>query len=153
MQKVKQKFLFVVMIATMLISFSNMAIVNAENEGEACAHMEGVKLEFKALRPHLHFYYQLLAEKYAPDQVKGWTEVIKEREVLFKKYRELAKSGKINGKFYDETWLKTHSEIQQQLLDAVQKRDENALKNIVPKMLDHQKELNSLLKDRLKEIK
>lgn len=154
MKVLKQKLLFVAIITAILLSSTNLGVVNAEDtDSEASAHMEHVKYEHKAIRPHFNFYYQLLAEKFAPKHVKIWNEVIKDREALLKKYRELAKEGKEVGNFYDEEWLKAHNDIHQQFLIAVEKRDENALKTIVPQVIDHQKELNALLKKRLKEIK
>lgn len=154
MKVLKQKLLFVAIITAILLPSTNIGGVNAEDtDSEASAHMEHVKYEHKAIRPHFNFYYQLLAEKFAPKHVKIWNEVIKDREALLKKYRELAKEGKEVGNFYDEEWLKAHNDIHQQFLIAVEKRDENALKTIVPQVIDHQKELNALLKKRLKEIK
>lgn len=158
MNTFKQKFLFFV-VATVLVLMlvPNFGTVRAEGtdgtDDEACVHMEKVTYEHKAIRPHFNFYYQLLAEKYAPKHVKVWNEVIKDREALLKKYRELTKEGKEVGEFYDENWLKTHQDIHQQFLAAVEKRDDDALKTVVPLVIDHQKELNSLLKKRLKEIK
>jgi hypothetical protein len=149
----KQKFIFAVILAAILISGTHTGIVTAENTDDEVTQMEQVKYEHKAIKPHFNFYYQLLAEKYAPKHVKVWNEVIREREALFKKYRELSKSGKDIGNFYDEDWLKAHNDIHQKFLAAVEKRDDDALKMIVPQVIDHQKELNSLLKKRLKEIK
>lgn len=154
MKVLKQKLLFVAIITAILLSSTNLGVVIAEDtDSEASAHMEQVKYEHKAIRPHFNFYYQLLAEKYAPKHVRIWNEVIKDREALLKKYRELAKEGKEVGNFYDEEWLKAHNDIHQQFLIAVEKRDEIALKTIVPQVIDHQKKLNALLKKRLKEIK
>lgn len=154
MKVLKQKWLFVAIVSAVLLTSTNLGVVNAEDpDGEASTHMEQVKYEHKAIRPHFNFYYQLLAEKYAPKHVKIWNEVIKDREALLKKYRELAKAGKEVGDFYDEEWLKAHNDIHQQFLVAVEKRDDKALKTIVPQVIEHQKELNALLKKRLKEIK
>jgi hypothetical protein len=154
MIKLKQNFLFAVIVATILVSYSNVGNVMAEEvDGDTVEQLQQVKYEHKAIRPHFDFYYQLLAEKYAPKHVKVWNESIKEREALLKKYRELVKSGKDVGNFYDEDWLKVHNEIHKQFLVAVEKRDDGALKTIVPQVIDHQKELNLLLKKRLKEMK
>jgi hypothetical protein len=155
MIKLKRSMLFAVIAATILVSFSNVGNVMAEvvNGGDTLEQLQQVKYEHKAIRPHFDFYYQLLAEKYAPKHVKVWNEIIKDREALLKKYRELTKSGKDVGNFYDEEWLKVHNEIHKQFLVAVEKRDDEALKTIVPKVIDHQKELNVLLKKRLKEMK
>ncbi|RXI99541.1 hypothetical protein DS745_15110 [Anaerobacillus alkaliphilus] len=149
----KTKLGVVTLAVLMFFAYTNVTIVSAEELENETNQMDQVKYEHKAIRPHFNFYYQLLAEKYAPKHVKVWNDVISEREALIKKYRELAKSGKEIGNFYDETWLKVHSDIQKQFLEAVEKRDDQALKNIVPQVIDHQKELNILLKKRLKEIK
>lgn len=154
MIKLKQNFVFAVILATILVSYSNVGNVMAEEvDGDTVEQLQQVKYEHKAIRPHFDFYYQLLAEKYAPKHVKVWNEIIKEREGLLKKYRELVKSGKDVVNFYDEEWLKVHNEIHKQFLVAVQKRDDDVLKTVVPQVIDHQKELNFLLKKRLKEMK
>lgn len=142
----------VLLVATMTATYPTMQ-VDAEEFDHEASQIEKVKYEHKAIRPHFNFYYQLLAEKYAPKHVKVWNEVIAEREALIKKYRELAKSGKEIGDFYDEAWLKAHGDLQKHFLEAVEKRDDAALQNIVPQVIDHQKELNILLKKRLKEFK
>ncbi|QOY36043.1 hypothetical protein AWH56_025955 [Anaerobacillus isosaccharinicus] len=112
MKLLKRRLLFVAIVTGILFSSTNLDVVKAENnDGEASTHMEQVKYEHKAIRPHFNFYYQLLAEKYAPNHVKIWNDVIKDREALLKKYRELAKEGKEVGNFYDEEWLKAHNEI------------------------------------------
>ncbi|OIJ16006.1 hypothetical protein BKP35_03210 [Anaerobacillus arseniciselenatis] len=150
----QQKVIFSIVIATMLFSLTSVAFANPEGtQDDASTHFERVSYEQKAIRPHFNFYYQLLAEKYAPKHVKVWNEVLKDRDALLKKYREVKKAGKELEDFYDEEWLKEHSEIHQQFLEAVEKRDDDKLKEIVPRVIDHQKELNAMLKKRLKEIK
>lgn len=146
-----RKLKLVFIVATLLVGFST--VVGAEENSTEPAQMDQVRYEHKVVRPHFNFYYELLAEKYAPKHVKVWHDVINERDALMKKYRQLAKEGKEIGNFYDETWLKTHSDMQQKFLEAVEKRDDATLKNIVSQVIDHQKELNILLKKQLKEIK
>lgn len=150
----KQKQFLLIVITVLLMSFTTAAITGAEEtNGKECSHMGKIGYEQKAIRPHFNFYYQLLAEKYAPKQVKVWNEVIKDREALHKQYKELKKAGKELDEFYDEAWLVEHKEIHQQFLEAVEKRDDEALKEVVPRIIDHQKQLNSVLKKRLKEFK
>ncbi|OIJ16900.1 hypothetical protein BKP37_04355 [Anaerobacillus alkalilacustris] len=150
-----KKLLFILMITSILFSFTSFSIVNAKegvNE-EASSQVGKIGFEQRVIRAHFNFYYQLLAEKYAPKHVKVWNNVMKDRDALIKKFKELKKDGKELDNFYDETWLKEHNEIQQQFLEAVEKRDDEILKVIVPQIIDHQKQLNSILKKRLKEIK
>lgn len=154
MIKNKQKFLFLVLIASLLLSFTTVVGANAEEvNDQECSDMEKISHEQKAIRPHFNFYYQLLAEKYAPKHVSVWNEVLKDREGLFKKYKELKKAGKEVDNLYDEAWKKEHGEIQQLFLEAVEKRDDTKLKEMVPRLIDHQKQLNSLLKKRINELK
>lgn len=155
MVKNKQKQFLLIVITALLMSFTTATITGAEGttDGKECSHMERIGYEKKAIRPHFNFYYQLLAEKYSPKYVKVWNEVLKDREALHKQYKQLKKEGKELDKFYDEAWLKEHGGIQKEFLEAVEKRDDEALKEVVPRMIDHQKQLNSLLKKRLKEFK
>lgn len=150
----QKRILFCIVITTILMSFTSITIVNAEESlDEVSIQVEKVTYTHDAVRPHFNFYYQLLAEKYAPKHVKVWNEVLKDRDALIKKYKELKKEGKEVENLHDEAWLKAHTEIHQQFLEAVEKRDDEKLKQIVPRVIDHQKELNIILKKRLKEIK
>ncbi|WNF37856.1 hypothetical protein RJD24_05250 [Bacillaceae bacterium IKA-2] len=154
MVKNKQKQFLLIVITALLMSFSTAATIGAEETNDKeCSHMEKIGYEKKAIRPHFNFYYQLLAEKYAPNHVKVWNEVIQDREALHKQFKELKKSGKELDNFYDEAWLKEHGEIHQVFLEAVEKRDDAALKELVPRVIDHQKQLNAALKKRLKDFK
>lgn len=151
---VKQKIIIVATICAVLISFTNVNIVSAEEANDnTCSSMEKVGFDKKAVRPHFNFYYQLLAEKYAPNYVKVWDEVLKDREAIFKNYKELKKAGKEVEPPYDDAWLKKHSEVHQQFVDAVEKRDEASLKEMVPKVIEHQRELNLMWKKKIKEVK
>lgn len=151
----KQKQFLLIVITALLMSFTTATITDAEETdgGKEYSHMVKGGYQKKAIRPHFNFYYQLLAEKYAPEHVKVWNEVMKDREALHKQYKELKKAGKEPDKFYDEAWLEEHGEIHKEFLEAVEKRDDEALKEVVPRIIDHQKQLNSLLKKRLKEFK
>lgn len=156
MSKFNKKLVLITVMTAILLSFGTLSNVHAEDlevKEESSLHFGKGGYNHKSIRPHFNYYYQLLAEKYAPKHVKVWNEVTKDREALYKKYKELKKEGKELDKFYDEEWLNKHKDIQKQFLEAVEKRDEEALKEIVPLVIDHHKELNSLLKKRLKEIK
>ncbi|OIJ20332.1 hypothetical protein BKP45_09715 [Anaerobacillus alkalidiazotrophicus] len=153
--KCRKKLLLLLMITSILVSFTSLPIVNANEDvnEEASSQVGKIGFEQRVIRAHFNFYYQLLAEKYAPKHVKVWNNVMQDRDALIKKFKELKKDGIELDNFYDETWLKEHNEIQHQFLEAVEKRDDEILKVIVPQIIDHQKQLNSILKKRLKELK
>jgi hypothetical protein len=155
MKNYQLKLMSCVFVAFMVMVFSSISIVHAQEEmmEDVSARIGHVSYEHAALKPHFDFYYLLLAEKYAPKYVKVWKEVVKEREDLLSKSKELISEGKEIGDYYDEDWSNTHSEIQKKFLEAVEKQAEDSLKEIVPRVIEHQKELNTLLKKHLKEIK
>lgn len=154
MYNFKKGMLVGVVFLVALMSLTSITTANDEAVNDkGCSHMDKIAYERKAIRPHFNFYYQLLAEKYAPEYVEAWNEIISDRDAIMKKYKELKKSGKNIEKPYNEVWLEKHRELQEEFLKAVKKRDDKILKEIVPKVIEHQKELNAMWKDSIKKVK
>lgn len=125
---------------------------NAVNEGkkEECnCHA----LKHKSMLVHLDMYYELLAEKYAPDQLEQWNEIRKEREMIKKRLKEAEKRGEIlHGEKLDQEWLEKHKELQIKFSAAVEKREEKEIKMLIELVFLHHKQKNELLKKRLENL-
>ncbi|MFC0561591.1 hypothetical protein [Halalkalibacter alkalisediminis] len=153
MKRFHQLFLFAQIMLIASIVITSLAPVQAEvsddqKEEACCEHDQAISKELKV---HLDFYYELLAEKYAPDQIEKWKEIRVERDLLQKKLKEAKQRGELeNGQTVDKTWLDKHAELQNAFNNAVEKRDEDKLKEILPKMFAQYAELNALYKQRLK---
>ena len=152
MKRFHQLFLFAQITLIASIVVTSLAPVQAEvaddqKEEACCGHEQGLSKEFKM---HLDYYYELLAEKYAPDQIEKWKEIRVERDLLHKKLKEAKQRGELeNGQAVDKTWLDKHAEIQSAFNNAIEKRDEEKVKEILPQMFAHYAELNALYKQRL----
>ncbi|WP_062048245.1 hypothetical protein [Bacillus sp. JCM 19034] len=99
---------------------------------------------------HLDFYYDLLAEKYAPEQVDQWKEIKKERDLLKKKWKEAKKRGELDrNDLFNSEWIEKHRNIQEKFTKAVEKRDANEIQEIFPKLIAHYGEMNDIWKKAL----
>ncbi len=47
------------------------------------------------LKVHLDFYYEMLIEKYVPEQSEKWQEIRTERDLLHKKLKEAKQRGEL----------------------------------------------------------
>jgi len=103
---------------------------------------------------HVTMYYHLLAQKFSPYQVKVWDEIKQEQNILKKKIEELHKAGALlHGDKVEHTWIERHQQLQRALTKAVKEYDEEALKEILPKIFEHQRELNEKMKEKIKMAK
>ncbi|WP_227938431.1 hypothetical protein [Alkalihalobacillus deserti] len=152
MKRFHQLFLFAQLMLIASIVVTSLAPVQAEvsedKKEETCwEHEQGIS---KKLKVHLDFYYELLAEKYAPNEIEQWKEIRVERDLLQKKLKEAKQRGELeNGQAVDKSWLDKHAELQKAFNNAIEKRDDEQLKTILPQMFDQYAELNSLFKQRL----
>ncbi|WP_096201174.1 hypothetical protein [Bacillus sp. FJAT-45350] len=140
-----------------LVSFAQMP-VHAEESivKEECNCSSGHDLSYTSeiIDIHMTMYYQLLAEKYAPELVAEWNEIQKERDMLEKKITELEKTGALlHGKKVGEDWYKSHAELQTNFAKAIKEYDEKEIKKMIPKLFDQHKELNKLYKKRIQMAK
>ncbi|MBU8907758.1 hypothetical protein [Desertibacillus haloalkaliphilus] len=147
--------LLLFMACTLLVAlFTNQPLIYAE-EGEGsqeaeCQYEDKIMHTHENFSIHLNLYYQLLAEKFAPEYVDVWQEINKERELIRKKLQEAKKKGELlHGDVVGEEWLKKHESLQTEFTNAVQKQDDQELKELIPKLFTNYKELNELFKKRL----
>ncbi|WP_096188496.1 hypothetical protein [Evansella halocellulosilytica] len=107
-----------------------------------------ISYRHEAIRPHIEFYYELMIEKYHPELKEEWKETLRERETILKKLKEVQKEGKsYDHEQMNEEWLNKHQKTHQQLLNAVKKRDGEAIKALLPKIIDLHKDWNKMHKD------
>ncbi|WP_332695927.1 hypothetical protein [Halalkalibacter lacteus] len=152
MKRFHQLFLLAQILLVASIVVTSLAPVQAEVSGEegnqeCCQHEKEVAKELKV---HLDFYYELLAEKFAPNELEKWKEIRSERDLLQKKLKEAKQRGELeNGEAIDKAWLDRHSELHDSFNVAVKKRDEVQLGQLIPQIFDHYERLNNVYKERL----
>ncbi|OLO42817.1 hypothetical protein BTR23_02115 [Alkalihalophilus pseudofirmus] len=127
-------------------------IVSQQKKDNDCGSHSSLLIN-NGFSAHLNMYYELLAEKYTPEYLDAWRNISKEQAVLKRKISEAMKSGQImHGDVIEEEWLKKHEELQTLFVQAVEQRNEKALKKIIPKVFQQQKDLNKMYKKRLEII-
>lgn len=150
MKRFHQLFLVGQFVCLLVLAITVFSPVQAEeiNEEQSCQQCEmQVRKEVKV---HLDFYYELLAEKYAPDELEKWREIRKERDLLRKKLNEAKKRGEIEQESsIGDEWLEKHRQLQESFRLAVEKRDEEQLRSLLPKLFDQYNQLNEHYKVRL----
>ncbi|GAE24627.1 hypothetical protein JCM9140_569 [Halalkalibacter wakoensis JCM 9140] len=152
MKRFHHLFLLVQIVLLTTVAITSLAPVQAEGpieeeEQECCQQDEQIKKELKV---HFDFYYELLAEKYAPDEIEKWKDIRSERDLLLKKLKEAKQKGELeNGEAIDKEWIAKHKEITDSFHTAIEKRDEEQVRLLLPKLFDHYRELNNLYKKRL----
>ncbi|MFC0472520.1 hypothetical protein ACFFHM_19055 [Halalkalibacter kiskunsagensis] len=152
MKRFHQLFLLTQVLLVASIVVTSLAPVQAEVSGEEgkqeCYQHE--KEITKDLKVHFDFYYELLAEKFAPTEIEKWKEIRSERDLLQKKLKEAKQKGELeNGEAIDNAWLDRHSELHDSFNVAVEKRDEELLTQLIPQMFEHYAVLNKVYKKRL----
>ncbi|WP_096434738.1 hypothetical protein [Alteribacter populi] len=123
----------------------------AEHENDHNNTYHEMYYRHEALRPHFHFYYDLLIDRYHPELKSEWREIISERETLIKKFKELKKEGKLQDPpEKDQQWKEKHQEVHEKFLAAVKERNDQEIKEVLPELLTLQKDVNKYLKARIK---
>ncbi|MCK0472526.1 hypothetical protein [Halalkalibacter sp. APA_J-10(15)] len=135
-----------------LLAFTALSFVQAEEntaEQSDCHHECAMKFH-KEFHVHLDYYYDLLAEKFAPEHLDQWKEIKKERDLLKKKWKEAKKRGDVEkGDLFNQKWLEEHEKIQEQFSNAVEKRDIEAIQDVLPKLFSHYQKMNETWKKAL----
>ncbi|WP_216829468.1 hypothetical protein [Alkalihalobacterium elongatum] len=147
--------LFLACMFSVMTLFSSQQVIYAfgveseqRKEGECCP--QTCLLINNGFTAHLNMYYELLAEKYTPQYVDTWREISREQAVLKKKISEAMKNGQLmHGEVIDQEWYKKHEELQTLFVQAVEQRNEKAIKKVLPKVFQQQKDLNKMYKERL----
>lgn len=99
------------------------------------------------MKTHINMYYELLAEKYVPDQVKVWQDIQKERKQLKQQLKDLQKKGEVPDlKEQMKPWFQEHQELQKQFTEAIDQRNEGKIKKLLPEIINHQQKLNEIYK-------
>lgn len=109
---------------------------------------------------HHSMYMQLLAEKYAPDTVDGWKKVMEERTALMKQLHELKAAKQWDHNTLREKMrsfgennreaMQTHKALGEQLTKAVEAKDEQKIRDTLPKLLASEQKMNEALRNWLK---
>jgi FMN phosphatase YigB (HAD superfamily) len=152
MKRFHQLFLLTQFLLVASIVVTSLAPVQAEvsqeEENQECSQHE--KEITKELKVHLDYYYELLAEKFAPAEIEKWKEIRSERDLLQKKLKEAKQRGELqNGDAIDKVWLDRHRELHDLFNAAVEKRDKEQLGKLIPKIFEHYGMLNNVYKERL----
>lgn len=139
MKKTLYSFLAVVFLASMLVT----SVSAHGNKGKPTCFM-------KKYGVHMDYYYELLAEKHAPEFVDEWKVIRNEQHEMMGKLKEnKEKKAEFKENLKEKSWYKRHKEIEKQFTKAVKERDGNALTSILPKVIDMQKEFNKILSETL----
>ncbi|MFV8827993.1 hypothetical protein ACNSTQ_09305 [Alkalihalobacterium sp. APHAB7] len=144
-------FSFITLFSSQNVTYA-FGVGSQQKDDECCSHTS--LLINNGFTAHLNMYYELLAEKYTPEYVNAWREISKEQAVLKKKISEAMKNGELmHGDVIDQDWYKKHEELQTLFVQAVEQRNEKALRKVLPKVFQQQKDLNKMYKERLAMIK
>lgn len=104
------------------------------------------------MKAHINFYYELLIDKYRPDLKEEWIEITREKEAILKKIKEMKKEGKeLELPAITEEWKEKHSYYHEQFLEAVERRDDEKLKSLLPALLQLHKKWNEDHRELFKE--
>ncbi|UCZ54630.1 hypothetical protein LGQ02_07725 [Bacillus shivajii] len=122
---------------------------DGSEENDFCENChEKISYEHQVIRPHMEYYFELLLDKYSPDLKEEWTEVLRERESILKKLKQMKKEGKLKEHpSPSERWYEKHGQIHDQFLNAVKKRDDETITQLLPQLLSLQKEWNVIHKE------
>ncbi|MBU9724089.1 MULTISPECIES: hypothetical protein [Bacillaceae] len=153
MSKMRVLLLFILLISSFLITTQVFAEEPEEDVAEAeCENKEDVIHRHKAIQTHIQFYYELLIDKYKPELKEEWKEVISEREVILKKMKEMQKEGlDLDYSAISEEWKEKHQKYHEAFLEAVKTRDDEKIRELLPKLLELQKSWNEDHKKFLRE--
>ncbi|WP_017727040.1 hypothetical protein [Halalkalibacterium ligniniphilum] len=154
--KVTVFMLFLFLLGCFVNVPAGLAEEQLEEQGESHEQFchDCFKKYHQAFQEHLDFYYELLAEKYAPKDVARWNELRNERGMLMKQMAEAQKRGvKWKKPELDEKLKEQHVTLQQQFQEAVKMRDTKKLETVLPQLLDHYKDRNNRMKEWLEKNK
>ncbi|UTR09494.1 hypothetical protein MM300_16560 [Evansella sp. LMS18] len=138
--------LHILMLAVLLFTAPVSALAHdghdtgGENGG---GYTEDIMHRHSAIKPHFYYYMELLFEKFQPELKGKWQEVVREKEAIYKKMKELSKEGETGDHPAEsEAWEAAHKSTQEKFLQAVKKRDEESLKALLPELLSLHRKWN-----------
>jgi flagellar hook-basal body complex protein FliE len=107
---------------------------------------------FQGASSHQAMYMQLLADRYAPETSGEWKKVYQERKRLMEaiKSRDDESRGSLRQEmkrlFHDsEGKMKGHMQTMKQFTQAVESGDEKQIRDVLPKMLEAERQFNNML--------
>lgn len=103
----------------------------------------------EGINDHIDYYYELLAEKNLPHEVKKWQDIRKERDLLLKTINEAQKRELLAESEQAKEWAKQHQQLQKAFLEAVKKRDDQQISRILAELFEQYELRNKLLKQQL----
>ncbi|MDG5788665.1 hypothetical protein QA612_14385 [Evansella sp. AB-P1] len=113
------------------------------DENECEMNHEQVTHHHEMIKVHLQYYYELLIEKHSPELKEEWREIVRDREAIHKKIKEMKKEGKeIEDCEITKAWKEKHKRYQEMFLDAVNKRDSEKIESLLPLLLQLHKQWN-----------
>lgn len=146
-KKMKKLLTSIFIVLTLMTVVGSQYIYAEENvTSEKC-----VKNKHKFMDVHMSLYYELLAEKYAPDQVDVWKNISKERKDLKKQINYAKERGEalhLGSKM--KPWFDEHKKLQKQFTKAIDKGDENEIKKLLRDVIALHQQLNEIYKEVLK---
>ncbi len=138
--------IIIIVFVLLMVTVPSVSATEESNTKEEKQKHEMIEL-------HIHMYYQLLTEKYAPNEVVKWDEIRKERLLIKKKISEARKRGEdVEWDYDNDEWIQTHKQLQEEFYQAVKKYDEDELRRIIPLLIEQEKILNDWYKKQLKTL-
>lgn len=102
----------------------------------------------EGINDHIDYYYELLAEKNRPHEVERWQNIKKERDLLLKAINE-AQKRELLAESKQKEWAAQHEKLQKSFLEAVKKRDEEQISQLLTELFAQYELRNKLLKQKL----
>ncbi|KGA97882.1 hypothetical protein AJ85_04515 [Alkalihalobacillus alcalophilus ATCC 27647 = CGMCC 1.3604] len=148
----KRPFVYMITMTAVFLMFQSVAFAEGEPPTEQ-REKSGHHQYHKDFIVHLDYYYELLAQKFAPEQVEKWNEIRQQRKVLMKQWREHQKhkDDDLNEHTEKGEWKEAHKELLQKFNEAVELRDEAKIKKILPQLFEHYEKMNQMLEEKLKQ--
>ncbi|SDY57460.1 hypothetical protein SAMN05421736_102309 [Evansella caseinilytica] len=152
MKKCRMISLCLAIVLFCLLPLTGYAETDNAKDHEECEKHHKFMQHHDTIHTHLTYYYELLIDKYRPELKEEWTAVTRDKEAILKKIREMKKEGKqIDDLFVNDKWKEQHQQYQADFLTAVKKRDEAQIKELLPQILELQKQWNKKHRELLKE--
>ncbi|MET3507616.1 hypothetical protein [Halalkalibacter oceani] len=105
----------------------------------------------EGINDHIDYYYELLAEKNQPHEVERWQNIKKERDLLLKAINEAQKRELLAESKQEKEWAAQHEKLQKSFLEAVKKRDEEQISQLLTELFAQYELRNKLLKEKVVE--
>lgn len=132
----------------MAVIFCFMSFTQVGAEEDTYMQQYGQEMKCEAIKPHIEYYHELLIERFTPDRLEEWKDVVRERHQIIKKVRQDKGEGEIE---WNDGLREKYETLHKKFSEAVKARDEEELKRIIPSLIDWQKEWNEYYKQKTSE--